>query len=145
MRRLWNLRVKEINNQNIFFVFCCNILFYLILYLVFVIYYNKKNEEFNEKLYFHNYAIFEKTLSNLSYNVNVVSIISNETEYKTNFINILKKQPFIENIKEIKNESEDIDKYMNWKKENNINFTIDFNIYDNKEIEVNYYIKNISK
>ena len=34
---------------------------------------------------------------------------------------------------------------MNWKKENNINFTIDFNIYDNKEIEVNYYIKNISK
>ena len=66
MRRLWNLRVKEINNQNIFFVFCCNILFYLILYLVFVIYYNKKNEEFNEKLYFHNYAIFEKTLSNLS-------------------------------------------------------------------------------
>ena len=145
MRRLWNLRVKEINNQNIFFFFCCSILFYLILYLVFVIYYNKKNEEFNEKLYFHNYAIFEKTLSNLSYNVNVVSIISNETEYKTNFINILKKQPFIENIKEIKNESEDIDKYMNWKKENNINFTIDFNIYDNKEIEVNYYIKNISK
>ena len=49
----------------------------------------------------------------------------------------MKTQKFIENEKVIK----DINKYINLKKENNINFTIDFTIYDNKEIEASYFMK----
>ena len=71
---------------------------------------------------------------NVSKNVNAFTIISNNTN---TLKDILKTQKFIENKKVIK----DINKYINWKKENNINFTIDFTIYDNKEIETSYFMK----
>ena len=71
---------------------------------------------------------------NVIKNVNAFTIISNNTN---TLKDILKTQKFIENKKVIK----DINKYINWKKENNINFTIDFTIYDNKEIEANYFMK----